>query len=307
LFDGLFSDITEQKKLRELEIRGTKVSDDGIFHLETLPDLLQIDARGSAVSFEGANNLAKSIMLTRGDHLPVEFTANLEPRGSTLPLDLSTWSNRKLEEPANEKGSLARKLRNNFEGLPKGQTSFLGIPFLIGDSCVSTRNASDIDEAKSLELNRTVNGLFFLHATEFGYNVPDGTPIGAYELTYDDEESIRIPLIIGDNIRDWWDYPHNRVASRATSNAYVAWRSANEYSRNWDESGERDGASLRLYVYAWTNPKPTKKLRNITLHAYEVLTRSNETVRFPRQIIRKSSPTPLPFCLAVTADLFESD
>ena len=101
---------------------------------------------------------------------------------------------------------------------------------------------------------------------------PRGTPIGQYRLHYEDGTIAAIPVVLGEDLRDWW----NADGSRAVARGIVAWAGQNATTR-------QKNLSLRLYLAVWDNPFPEKKVVSI-------------------DFLRDGPSDAAPFCVAMTVE-----
>ncbi|MHC4180680.1 MAG: hypothetical protein ACYSWU_24535, partial [Planctomycetota bacterium] len=89
------------------------------------------------------------------------------------------------------------------------------------------------------------------HGAGWGF-AADGTEIAQYRVHYGDGTQETIPIVIGRDVRDWW----NNDGSRAVTRGKVVWAGQNAAAR-------ASGNDLRLYLTTWNNPQPDKKILNI--------------------------------------------
>jgi hypothetical protein len=92
--------------------------------------------------------------------------------------------------------------------------------------------------------------LHFLHAT--GYNVSDGTIIGAYVVHFSDGRRQELPVHYGQDVFDWWipDAPPANSNPATTNQAAWSIRIAK-------------GVSGGLYKSTWVNPDPGTEIKTI--------------------------------------------
>jgi hypothetical protein len=95
--------------------------------------------------------------------------------------------------------------------------------------------------------------LHILHSTMFGkgFGVEDGTVIGAYVVRYADRSDERIPIVYGEDVRDWWRDSDPAEASRGK----VAWVGKNRAAG--------DDSEILLFSGEWRNPHPDKRVAAI--------------------------------------------
>jgi hypothetical protein len=174
---------------------------------------------------------------------------------------------------------------NNLGKLPGGEQTFGGIKLNI-DPAIIQLGSSVLDtmpgKVEGIKVDRAFSKLHVLHATQFGggpnregspWFVKDGTLIGEYRLNYEDKSSITIPIIYGQDVRDWF-YVEGEAA---TARAKIVWNEENVFAASV-------GAKIRLYLTTWENPKPEKKVVSI-----DYLGKKDETVAAP-------------FCVALSAE-----
>ena len=198
----------------------------------------------------------------------------------TSYVDLEAKMNRKLVD--NLGGGAAG---NSLATLPTGEQTLSGIKFKIGPGIVqlgSTVFATWPEKVEGIAVDRQVSKLHFLHATCNGGGpsqegderyVHDGTLIGQYVVYYEDGGTAEIPIVYGQDVRDWWYLEGEAAPSRAR----VTWTGDNDLARRFD-------AHLRLYSSSWTNPKPDKRVSRIDYSA------------------RKTETAAAPFCLAISVE-----
>ena len=149
-------------------------------------------------------------------------------------IDLNPYANRKLT------GNLGSGGQDNSLGeLPSGEQTLGGIKFQVGPGLIqlgSTMLDSLPEKVEDIVLDRKVAKLHFLHATCFGGGpnqqgsegwVADGTLIGKYLVHYDDDTQAEIPIVFGEDVRDWWYVDGEAEPSRGK----VVWKGDNEYAK----------------------------------------------------------------------------
>jgi WD40 repeat protein len=170
------------------------------------------------------------------------------PKGKLTYIDLQSKVNQEFAEDSG--GSPG----NNLAELPKGEQIFGGIKFQITNSFIQLGSKKVPDRPLTVEgikVNQTFTELYIFHGTSHGFPV-DGTTIGYYILYYEDNTSKRIPIVLGEDVRDWW----NDDGSKAVTRGKVAWIGQNAARR-------KQNLMLRLYLTVWNNPHPNKKVTSI--------------------------------------------
>src|SRR5205823_10340549 len=105
--------------------------------------------------------------------------------------------------------------------------------------------------------------IHILHATEYGNGdgtgdesnpsfIKDGTRIAEYRINYEDGKSESIPVVYGEDVRDWW-YGAN---AKGVTRGKIAWEGDNDAAKELNRR-------IRLFLSTWENPHPTKKIASI--------------------------------------------
>jgi len=160
-------------------------------------------------------------------------------------IDIQPKANHKL---ADTLGSLAG---NHLAGVPQGKQTLGCSVFKIGEGLIRVRGrrAPEPPEAvRGIAIGGKFDILHILHSTMFGsgFELEDGTEIGTYVIRYADKTEERIPIIYGEDVRDWWRSSDLAEPSRGK----LAWAGKNP------AAGETD--QIRLYASEWNNPYPQK-------------------------------------------------
>ncbi len=175
---------------------------------------------------------------------------------------------------------------NILKDFPTGEKKFRDVTFVVGKKLIALGSTVDKDDPAKVEgipVGRSANRLHFLHANGYGggpnkegsgWYVKDGTTIGSYTIHYEDQSVAEVPIVYGEQSRDWF----YAEGEKAPSKAKVAWTGENEYS-------VARGSKLRIYLMTWENPKPDKKIVSIDFKS------------------RKTETVAAPFCIAITAEV----
>ena len=160
-------------------------------------------------------------------------------------VDIQAKGNHRL---ADTLGSLAG---NHLAGVPQGKQTLGCSVFKIGERLIRVRGrrAPEPPEAvRGIAVGQKFDVLHILHSTMFGngFEVEDGREIGTYDVHYADNTEERIPIIYGQDVRDWWRSSDLAEPSRGK----LAWAGKNP------AAGESD--QIRLYASEWKNPHPRK-------------------------------------------------
>jgi hypothetical protein len=167
--------------------------------------------------------------------------------------DLQPYSNFKLAEPVGG---------NNRAELGEGEKSLAGVKFYIGEGFVqlgSTVYREAPDKITGIKIGKLCDTLHLLHATGYGGGsegsptfVADGTPIGRYVVKYEDKSEQVIPIVYGEDVRDWWNWDNSKPVTRGE----LAWTGSNPVV-------SLQNLTIRLYLATWKNPKPDTKITEI--------------------------------------------
>ena len=107
-----------------------------------------------------------------------------------------------------------------------------------------------------IPVERRCRRLHFLHASFQGYNLPPSISLGRYVVSYADGQTQDIPVILGENIADWWA----RRGAQAEPPLVVAWTGTNNASKAMNHV-------IRLCKATWENPQPAVPVRSVDLVA----------------------------------------
>ncbi len=195
-----------------------------------------------------------------------------------VPLDLSAQANDPLDKDFHREGVPG----NHLKALMNSDQKLADIQYHIGEKMLQLGSTLCLDRPKKIEsipVDKTVTKLHILHATGFGTgqlnaanHVKDGTLIGHYTIHYADGTSAELPIVYGEDVRDWWNVDN----SQETKRGKIVWHDMNEAS-------EQYGIEVRLFHTLWENPHPDKMVKAIDYVA------DGETAAAP-------------FCLAITAE-----
>jgi hypothetical protein len=168
------------------------------------------------------------------------------PVGKLAYVDLESKANKRLTEgvPANRD--------NNLGELPTGEQTFGGVPFIIGDAYIqlgSRRLPSRPTTVEGIPIRKKFSTLYVLHATLSANKSNDGAVVGRYNVQYEDGSTAAIPIVLGEDVRGLWDNEDPKPTPRGR----IVWRGSNAASR-------RRNRSIRLYLSAWTNPRPDREV-----------------------------------------------
>jgi hypothetical protein len=162
---------------------------------------------------------------------------------------------------------------NGVGKLALGEQTFVGVKFNVGEKFIQLAGTQPSQlpiKVEGIKVGQKLAKLHLLHST--GWFTDDGTIIGEYTVTWEDDSSVTIPIRYGKDLLDWWFDD----ASPEPTEAKVAWKGENPRAQ---EAGKK----VRLYLATWENPKPNLKVLRIDVSS------TKETACEP-------------MCLAITAE-----
>jgi hypothetical protein len=160
-------------------------------------------------------------------------------------LDLTPYYNASLQKTWHDNNT-----GNNLAALPRGLLQFSDVLFdvrgLVQLASQRLRNPRNPFPEKivGVKVGQNSRQLHFLHAT--GWRVPDGTRIGTYVVHYADGRSKSIPIIYGEDVRDW---NSGNDTSTQLKHASVVWSALNDGQYR-----------VRLFMTTWENPWPETEI-----------------------------------------------
>jgi eukaryotic-like serine/threonine-protein kinase len=228
------------------------------------PTMLVVDKQGRVLLWQGG-----------GDELDRLLNRVIgpayQPTGQLASIDLQPRANLRLTDCFD-----AGERLNNLAELRQGEQILSGVKFAIGKSLIQLDSEYLPQELRkektdAIPINKKFTRLYILHGKK-GNSADDGTPIAEYRLHYEDGTGATIPVVLGEDVRDWW----NLDDSKAVTRGIVAWDGNNGASR-------KANLRLRLYLAAWDNPRPETRIVSI-------------------DFVRVGPTNIDPFCVAITAE-----
>jgi hypothetical protein len=202
--------------------------------------------------------LVPPLCLLAAGTLALSLAGTAAAEGKLTFIDVSSKGNHRLNETLHKTSP-----DNHFGELPQGELKFEAIRFKIGEQMVRVKGKNTDalpSEVKGIPVNAAFERLHILHSTGYGENpqMTEGTEIGAYTIRYADDTTERIPIVYGEDVRDWWDWPPRTDLKRAK----VAWTGTNPFANTYERK-------IRLFAVTWTNPHPAKKVTSIDMNTAE--------------------------------------
>jgi hypothetical protein len=167
-------------------------------------------------------------------------------------LDIQPQTNQKLSR---DQGDLEG---NNLKNVPTGEQELGGLKFKIGESMIHLKGEFEPDlpaKVAGIKVDAPFTKLYILHSTCHGAGMgeqEEKSEVAAYVIHYADKSEERIPVLYGEDVRDWW-FPED---SPGVTKGKVAWVGTNPPATD-------NSCKIRLYSKVWTNPNPDKKVETI--------------------------------------------
>jgi eukaryotic-like serine/threonine-protein kinase len=178
-----------------------------------------------------------------------------DQRASTNLVDLSPFYNANLKQDC-----MGGRQGDNLADLPTGIQSLAGTQFdlrglvQLSGLGLLARGKNYPASVTGIPIHRKVTRLHILHAASFSDSQTEEKKIGAYLLHYTDGQQLELPIVYGQDLRDWWCW---RPADyKGVTQATVAWTGTNSVVC------EHNG-SLRLFKRTWDNPHPDVEVQSL--------------------------------------------
>jgi len=231
-----------------------------------------LEALTKAIELVGANTnayaltpaearLSRSGLLMRMNRLPEAVAERCQ--ALTIPLrnsqaktnlvDLSPFYNASLN--GNSHGDVPD---NNLAALPTGIQTLAGTEFDIRGLIQASQFLPAYPAlVTNIPVGQVCQRLHFLHAAFRAFKVPDGTQIGRYVVHYVNGQQREIPLVIGQDLADWWEQ-----ANEQGKPFVVAWTGTNAKSQSLNRR-------IRLFKTTWPNPRLDVAVQSIDFEAMD--------------------------------------
>lgn len=222
------------------------------------PDAAKIKITNPVIALK----LTKLAAPIRMDDFPVAAELG---RSRLIPVDLSAVVNASLADDGNSRGWTSEGPFNDARMVPTGNSAWLGVPFNIAgkkanDPSIITmfgRNSPSAPRSVTVAMHDTRSrGLFFAHSATWASG-----KIGDYVVSYVDGHEQVLPIVVGENIGDWWSDHAPAEQSRT-----VAFTHPNPL--------ETDKPYRFLRIWYWENPRSDVAIRSITIR------KSSDTTNF---------------------------
>ncbi len=200
--------------------------------------------------------LSLGLNVNVGPIIPLrELPADIECR----PIDLTPYANRALADDVAEDGKggwTDQGPTGDLRTFPTGRQTFQGIPFEVGKGKKSIIVLDTRPDKKDRLLEATipvghpVEGFYFLHGAAYA-----GGQVGLYQVQYADGTTADIPLVAGENIRDWadWAAASGGFPGERWTRTVVAWTGSCPMFPN----------GIAIYRTLWVNPRPEVSVKAV--------------------------------------------
>jgi len=230
-------------------------------------------------------NLYRSVSML-GLLLSVSYSPASEPEPPKIPardpkarpelIDLSAHYTAALTDSWHPASNMAGEAGNDLSEMPRGVQKLDGVEFDVrgliqvsGNAGANSRGAFP-ESAKGIKVGLRCARLHFLHGT--GFVDREGQKIGSYTVHYADGQTVEIPIVYGEDVRDWWAYPQ---LAKETNRATVAWSGKNPATK-------ANNLGIQIFRRAWDNPRPDVVIDSIDF--------------------KGDRATSMPFLIAITAE-----
>lgn len=149
---------------------------------------------------------------------------------------------------------------NTLANLPSGIQAFGGVEFdvrgvvqLSGRAPAQALSVRFPKKIEGIAVGQSAQRIHFLHAA--GWSSPVGTVIGHYIVRFADGQTHDIPIVYGEDVRDWWTQS-NEIGQ---GSAAPAWSGSNTASP--------DGPIVSLYMTSWLNPRPDQTIETLDFYS----------------------------------------
>ena len=166
------------------------------------------------------------------------------PRAGSNLVDLSPFYNANwMQSPRDSLGALPTGIQT----LAGSEFDIRGLIRLAGGRDRGNHSPASV---MGIPVHRKFTRLHVLHGSS--WNGIEPKKIGAYVLHYADGQRAELPILYGQDVRDWWQSADSGNATRAN----VAWTAPNP---------EATGANayLRLFKRTWENPRPDAEVESL--------------------------------------------
>jgi len=170
------------------------------------------------------------------------------PSTSRQRIDLSDHYNARFEDPWLDQRWTLAKLRPGLQTLGRIEFDVRGAVQLSPAHAQRTTSVFP-QEIRGIQISQTSTRLHFLHGCV--NRATPGTLVARYLVHYANGETVEIPVIYGEQVRDTLFV---RASPTQATNASIAWQA---------DCDDLPGNALRLFHFTWENPYPNIEIRQL--------------------------------------------
>jgi hypothetical protein len=253
-----------------------QVPREGVFNLEAKSDKSFVAREAPELGFtfkqDAKGKITHVVFHKAGEEFEIPKTSDQTPQGR-MPdvskiarreskagpnlVDLSGKYNGRLDEFWQPDGTPEVLQQNHLGAMPRGVQRLGAVDFdvrgviQLGSSRIAAEGGDLPRQVKDIRVDQKCRRLHFLHGTQ--YRVADGTRIGSYVLHYAGGLRAELPIVYGQQVRDWWTSGTEEYDAKI---ARVAWKGSNT-------AAERQKTSLRIFESTCQNPHPEQLVQSV--------------------------------------------
>jgi hypothetical protein len=147
---------------------------------------------------------------------------------------------------------------NDLARLPRGVQRMGETFFRVGEKLIHLRgqNAAGLpDSVTGIPVGALAARVHILHAVQQAVML--GNTVGAYAVRYADGSSIRIRVVYGRDVANWWSF--SKAPPELPTNAEIAWSGSNDAI----DLNPGMQVQVRLFAMTWINPYPDRRIATI--------------------------------------------
>jgi hypothetical protein len=147
---------------------------------------------------------------------------------------------------------------NDLARLPRGVHRMGETFFRVGEKMIHLRGRwapGMPDSVTRISVSARASKLHFAHGVQ--QIAPSDTEVAGYVVHYADGSSVRIPVVYGRDIANWWSF--SKAPPELPTDARIAWSGSND-------AGDRNPemkVQVRLFAMTWINPHPDRLIASI--------------------------------------------
>jgi hypothetical protein len=253
-----------------------QVPREGVLHLEAKSDKKFVAREAPELGFtfkqDGKGKVTHVVFHKAGEDYEIPKTSDQtsqgrmpdlnkiprrDPKTAAQLVDLSGKYNSRLDEFWQPDGTPEVLQQNHLGAMPSGFQHLGTADFdvrgviQLGSTRLAGEGGDLPKEVKDIQVKQKGQRIHFLHGTQ--WRVADGTRIGSYVLYYAGGTRAELPIVYGQQVRDWWTTGTEESDAKI---ARVAWKGSNTAT-------ERQKSSLRIFDSTCPNPHPDQTIQSV--------------------------------------------